>query len=106
MRSRVQLLARLVPLLVLLAMLALPMLALGQPGNDATDVFGALVSSAFSLVCCIGWFVLNIAILIWVYRDANRYGANGLLWALIVFFAGIVGLLLYFALGRNSGSRR
>lgn len=105
MMHRSRALSWLIALLMVALMLALPMLALAQPGNDVGDVIATLVSSAFSLVCCIGWFVLNIAILIWVFQDANKRGVNGLLWALIVFFAGIVGLLLYFALGRSSGKR-
>jgi len=41
------------------------------------------------------WFVIGILILIWVYQDAESRGMNGLLWAIIVFFLSIVGLILY-----------
>lgn len=87
-----------VPLVFGALMLALPLMVLAQ--TDA-DVAGGLFAGGFSLLCCGLWFVINIIILVWVYRDAEARQANGLLWALIVFFAGIVGLLLYFAVGRN-----
>ena len=41
------------------------------------------------------WFVIGILILIWVYQDAESRGMDGLLWALIVFFLNIIGLVLY-----------
>jgi len=41
------------------------------------------------------WFVIGILILIWVYQDAESRGMDGLLWALIVFFLNIIGLILY-----------
>ena len=41
------------------------------------------------------WFVLGILILIWVYQDAESRGMNGLLWAIIVFFLSVIGLLIY-----------
>ena len=80
-------------------MLALPLVAMAQ--DDGGGMFGALFASATSLICCVAWFVVNIAILIWVYQDANKRGANGILWAIIILIAGLLGLLLYFAVGRN-----
>ena len=38
------------------------------------------------------WIVLGI----WVYRDAGKRGMSGILWFLIVFFLGIIGLIIYF----------
>ncbi len=91
------------PLMVIAFMLVLPLVAFAQ-SNDSGGVFGALFASATSLICCVAWFIINIAILIWVYQDANKRGANGVLWAIIVFIAGLLGLLLYFAVGRNNNS--
>ena len=39
--------------------------------------------------------VLWIAIVVWVYRDAERRGMNGVLWALLVFIGNLIGLLIY-----------
>lgn len=41
------------------------------------------------------WFIVGILILIWVYKDAESRGMDGLMWALIVFFLNIIGLILY-----------
>jgi len=41
------------------------------------------------------WFVIAIALCIWVYRDAESRGMNGALWLIIVILTGIFGLLIY-----------
>ena len=45
----------------------------------------------FSLV----WLILWICVIVWVYRDAERRGMNGILWGLLVFIGNIIGLLIY-----------
>ena len=40
-------------------------------------------------------FAFLIAILVWVYRDAEKRGMNGVLWALVVFVGHLVGLVIY-----------
>ncbi len=37
-----------------------------------------------------------IAILIWVYRDAEKRGMNGAIWVLVALFLHLLGLLIYF----------
>jgi len=46
---------------------------------------------SFSLLFVILW----LAIILWVYRDAERRRMSGLLWALLVFIGNLVGLLIY-----------
>jgi type IV secretory pathway TrbL component len=41
------------------------------------------------------WFVVALLILVWAYRDAESRGMNGALWAIIIFFLSVLGLLLY-----------
>jgi len=41
-------------------------------------------------------FLVWVAIIVWVYKDAERRGMSGPLWALIVFFVHLIGLLIYF----------
>jgi len=41
------------------------------------------------------WFVVGLLILVFVYKDAESRGMNGALWAIIVFFLSLLGLLLY-----------
>lgn len=45
----------------------------------------------FSFILVILW----IAVIIWVYKDAERRNMNGLIWALLVFFGNVIGLLIY-----------
>lgn len=40
-------------------------------------------------------FIIWIFVIVWVYRDAERRGMNGILWALLVFIGNIIGLLIY-----------
>ena len=47
--------------------------------------------SVFSLVLLIIW----ILVIVWVYRDAERRGMNGLLWALLVLIGNLIGLIIY-----------
>ena len=41
------------------------------------------------------WFILALFILVWVYQDAQSRNMNGALWAVIVFFLSVIGLILY-----------
>ena len=47
--------------------------------------------SLFSLVLLVIWIV----VIVWVYRDAERRGMNGVLWALLVLIGNLIGLLIY-----------
>lgn len=47
------------------------------------------------------WFIIGILLLIWVYQDAESRGMDGLLWALIVFFLSLIGLVLYLVVREN-----
>ena len=41
------------------------------------------------------WCVIGILVAIWVYRDAEARGENGVLWLIIVILLGIIGLIIY-----------
>lgn len=57
--------------------------------------------SLFALIALI-FFVIAIVMPFWVYSDAKRNSPHSpVLWALVVFFGGFLGLLLYFILGRT-----
>jgi len=49
----------------------------------------------FVILIPLAWFIIGILILFWVYQDAESRGMNGVLWAIIVFFLNIIGLILY-----------
>lgn len=58
------------------------------------SVFRYSLTSLFSLALLIIW----IMVIVWVYRDAERRGMNGILWALLVFIGNIIGLIIYLIL--------
>lgn len=39
--------------------------------------------------------ILWLIVVVWVYRDAERRGMNGILWALLIFVGNFVGLIIY-----------
>jgi rubredoxin len=41
------------------------------------------------------WFIIGILLCVWVYRDAQRRGMNGVLWLIVTLIAGIIGLIIY-----------
>ena len=41
------------------------------------------------------FLVIWIAVIVWVYRDAKERGLEGALWALLVFFTHLLGLIIY-----------
>ena len=61
----------------------------------------------FGLFICLiplVWFIVGILLCIWVYRDAERRGMNGVLWLIIVLIAGIIGLIIYLIVRKDKTS--
>ena len=53
------------------------------------------------------FLVIALALTYWVYRDAQKNSQHSaFLWALVVFLAPLLGLVLYFLLGRKGGRGR
>lgn len=48
------------------------------------------------------FLVIWIFVIVWVYRDAERRGMNGVLWGLLVFLGNLVGLLIYLIVRSDS----
>ena len=46
-------------------------------------------------ILSLAFLVIWIVVIVWVYRDAERRGMNGVLWALLVLIGNIIGLLIY-----------
>jgi hypothetical protein len=62
---------------------------------------------ALFVVFALFLLVLSIALPIWTYSDAQRNSPHSaVLWALVVFFGGPLGILLYFIIGRQAGGGR
>lgn len=64
-------------------------------------------SDMYSSVYCIwiAFALLGVAMVVWVVSDANKRGANGCLWGLIVIFGNWLGLLVYLAVRGNLGQK-
>ena len=76
-----------------LSVLMLP--ALAQSSDAASQVAGCAMCSTFLAIPII-IFVLNIALLVWVARDAKARGMDSaVLWMILVMFTSVIGLLIY-----------
>lgn len=57
---------------------------------------------AAALLFALLLFVVFVAAVVWTYNDAKRNSDQpAFLWAIVVFLAPLLGLVLYFLLGRN-----
>lgn len=56
--------------------------------------------SSFSPIYCVSG-IIGIALAFWTYQDANKRGANAILWGAVVFFFGLIGFAVYWFVGRK-----
>lgn len=54
--------------------------------------------SLFSFALLVLWII----VIVWVYRDAERRGMNGVVWALLVLIGNLIGLLIYLIVRTDS----
>ncbi len=67
----------------------------------------AIAAIPFFLIFILFVLILPIAIGIYVYRDAERRGMNGILWALVAAFApSLIGLIVYLLVRGNYSDLR
>ena len=90
-------------LLTGLALAAMPVLAFAQTGDDGTAaIFGGGIVSC---ICGLLGLAIAVGAAYWVYNDAKKRGnPNAVLWAVLTFFFTLIGLILYFVIGRNQGT--
>jgi RNA polymerase subunit RPABC4/transcription elongation factor Spt4 len=67
--------------------------------------FGAIGRFALFLLPA-AFIVLWGAVLIWVYRDAEKRGMSGILWLLLVLIGNVIGLLIYAIVRSETPVRR
>jgi hypothetical protein len=67
----------------------------GTPFHFDRIHFGAWPWIGFAGVFGLAVLALGIAILIWVYNDAEKRGLSGVLWAILVFFLHVLGFIIY-----------
>jgi len=67
--------------------------------------FGAIGRLALFLLPA-AFIVLWGAVLIWVYRDAEKRGMSGILWLLLVLIGNVIGLLIFAIVRSETPVRR
>ena len=90
-------------LLLCLTPLLLTLTAFGQDAtespastNDAENVAGALAALGCGIVPCIIGLAIQIALAVWVYKDATKRGMeNAVLLTVVTALTGLLGLLIY-----------
>lgn len=69
---------------------------------DGCGPLGAIPLIVFPVAMIILWG----AVLIWVYRDAEKRGMSGILWLLLVLIGNVIGLLIYAIVRSETPVRR
>lgn len=73
--------------------------AANQPGDDAAaaaGLLGCLGCGTVFLIIPVILFVVQIALLVWVARDAKSRGMDSaVMWMIFVFVVPIIGLVVY-----------
>jgi len=72
--------------------------AADYPWNYTNPAAAGAFMGMAALTCFIFgiiWFVVWILVAIWVYKDAEKRGKNGVLWLIIVILLGLIGLIIY-----------
>jgi hypothetical protein len=62
-------------------------------------------SSGIYVLAVIIGLIIRIAIVSWVYNDAQERGNNGCLWAILVFISPLLALVIYLIFFRGTGRR-
>ena len=75
----------------------------GCAGTFGHDLFGIPWPGLYAPLGI--WGLIQAVLGVWVGVDANRRGLNGVLWGLLVFFTGIVGLIVYLLVGPSMTPR-
>lgn len=63
------------------------------------------IDNTFGMICVGVWFLINVALVIWAYNDAEAHDQNGCLVGALIFFAGIPGILVWLLIRDNLNRR-
>lgn len=78
--------------------------ALAQNAQDSASAAAGCAACSTILLIPVVLVVLDIALLVWVARDAKARGMDSaVLWMLLVFFTSVIGLIIYL-LSRPQGN--
>jgi len=71
-------------------------LAQQRPGENLDGALAGCGCASFMILIIILAVAISIALLVWVAKDAKNRGMdNAVLWMIIVFFTGLIGLIVY-----------
>jgi hypothetical protein len=73
--------------------------------RDAGHSIGGVFSFIPLMVLPLALLALWIFVCVWVYRDAEERGMNGILWALLVFIGHVIGLIIYLIVRSERAAR-
>ena len=62
---------------------------------EAAGAFFGMAMATCAIIALV-WFIIWVLVAIWVYKDAEKRGKNGVLWVIIVILLGLIGLIIYF----------
>jgi len=83
-----------------LAAVALLLTVMWIAGCGPSSNGGSLIMPGFRFFGPLSvWGILQAILAVWVGLDAGKRGLNGILWGLLVFFTGVVGLIVYLLVG-------
>lgn len=72
-----------------------------REGMPSTVVLQAGVGGLFAVFALL-IFAVTIALIVWTYSDAQKNSSHpAFLWAIVVFLAPLLGIVLYLLLGRD-----
>ena len=64
--------------------------------DDAANAAGALAALGCGIIPCILGVAIQIALAVWVYKDAKKRGMeNAVLLTVVTALTGLIGLLIY-----------
>ncbi len=82
--------------LAMIALLIVLVPAYAQRSDDGAAAAGCLGCGSFFVFLIVAVIALNIALLVWVARDAKARGMDSaVLWMILVMCTGLIGLLIY-----------
>ncbi len=64
-----------------------------QYTTDPSAVTAAYMSSI--IIFAVVWLIIDILLLIWVYKDAKKRDMNAVVWVIFVFFCGCCACIIY-----------
>ena len=65
-------------------------------GESIGDIFGTLCAGTLCIVFLVIYSIISVMIGIWMLKDADRRGKNGVAWFIIGLVLSILGLIIWF----------